>query len=247
LPLLPLLGMYTRLAGRALNGSAPCCTLSASFILASGVSTTSPSTPAVRRPALRSVTRRTLTSVFARERSINFCRLRTRARSPAFDAVKIRCRSRRPLASTARQSMACQSKLASSGPFPTPTVVVAASNLSSGSGASVIFLLTGSPDRVSTLSRPGMRPEYPAGYPPRSTGGADHSSRFPVAFRLPALASRSSDARRGVGPSLRSAYRTRERARTPTGLPRSARMSCDRGGCPLYPEDGGAPPAKSSP
>jgi hypothetical protein len=42
------------------------------------------------RPALRSVTRRTLTSVFACERSINFCRLRTRPRSAAFDAVKIR-------------------------------------------------------------------------------------------------------------------------------------------------------------
>ena len=29
-------------------------------------------------------------------------------------------------------------------------------------------------------------------------------------------------------------------ARTLTGLPRSARTSCDRGGCPLCPEDGGA-------
>jgi len=68
-------------------------------------------------------------------------------------------------------------------------------------------------------------------------------SRFPVAFRLPAFASRSSDTRRGVGLSSRSAYRTRHRrARTPTGLPRSARTSCDRGGCPLYPEDSGAPP-----
>jgi hypothetical protein len=34
-------------------------------------------------------------------------------------------------------------------------------------------------------------------------------SRFPVAFPLPAFASRSSDTRRGVGPSLRSAYRAR--------------------------------------
>jgi hypothetical protein len=67
-------------------------------------------------------------------------------------------------------------------------------------------------------------------------------SRFPVAFGLPAFASRSSDSRRGVGPSSRSAYRARDRARTPTGLPRSARTSCDRGGCPLYPEDGGALP-----
>ena len=65
-------------------------------------------------------------------------------------------------------------------------------------------------------------------------------SRFPVAFRLPAFASRSSDSRRGIGPSLRSAYRPT--ARTSTGLPRFARTSCDRGGCLLYPEDGGAHP-----
>ncbi len=32
-------------------------------------------------------------------------------------------------------------------------------------------------------------------------------SRFPAAFRLPAFASRSSDSRWGIGPSLRSAYR----------------------------------------
>jgi hypothetical protein len=68
-------------------------------------------------------------------------------------------------------------------------------------------------------------------------------SRFPAAFRPPAFASRSSDSRRGVGPSLRSAYRPE--GRTATGLPRSARMSCDRVGCPLYPEDGGAHPGLS--
>jgi hypothetical protein len=34
-------------------------------------------------------------------------------------------------------------------------------------------------------------------------------SWFPVAFRLPAFASRSSDARRGIGPSSRSAYRAK--------------------------------------
>jgi hypothetical protein len=65
-------------------------------------------------------------------------------------------------------------------------------------------------------------------------------SRFPVVFRPLALASRSSDSRRGIGPSLRSAYRPT--GRTPTGLPRSARTSCDRGGPPLDPEDGGALP-----
>ena len=72
-------------------------------------------------------------------------------------------------------------------------------------------------------------------------------SRFPVAFRPPAFASRSSDSRRGIGLSLRSAYRARPSARTSTGLPRSARTSCDRGGCSLYPEDDGAHPAGSPP
>jgi hypothetical protein len=72
-------------------------------------------------------------------------------------------------------------------------------------------------------------------------------SRFPVAFRPPAFASRSSDSRRGIGLSLRSAYRAKPSARTSTGLPRSARTSCDRGGCPLYPEDDGAHPAGSPP
>ena len=72
--------------------------------------------------------------------------------------------------------------------------------------------------------------------------GATIVSRFPVAFRLPAFASWSSDSRRGVGPSSRSAYRTSPTARTSTGLPRSARTSCERGGRPLCPGDDGAPP-----
>ena len=238
--LLPLFGIYTRLTGKALNGSACWCTLSASLALACGVSTTSPSTPAVIRPALRSVTRRTLTSVFARDRSINFCRLRTFFRSPAFDAVKIRCRSRRTSSSTRRQSTACQSKSASSGPFT--TTFVAASNLSSGSGALVIFLLTGSPDRVSALSGRTIRVRIRPVIRGDQLEELANLSRFPVAFRPPAFASRSSDSRRGVGPSLRSAYRTRSLIRTPTGLPRSTRASCDRDGCPLCPEDGGAHP-----
>jgi hypothetical protein len=105
----------------------------------------------------------------------------------------------------------------SSGPFT--TTIVVASNLSVGSGRRRHLLFTGSPDRVSTLSRPGTRARHPAGYPPRSAGGADHPSRFPVAFRPPAFASRSSCSRRGVGPSLRSAYRTRRRrAPDPDGV-----------------------------
>jgi hypothetical protein len=93
--LLPGLGMNTRLTGMALNASAGSCTLLTSSALAFGVSATSPSTPAVRRPALRSVTLRTLNSVLERDRSINFCNRRTLGRSPALDAVKIRWRNRR--------------------------------------------------------------------------------------------------------------------------------------------------------
>jgi hypothetical protein len=131
-------------------------------------------------------------------------------------------------------------KGASFGPFT--TTVAVASNLSSGCGASVIFLLTGSPDRVSALSRPGTRPGIRSVIRNDRLEEAAILSRFSAAFRLPAFASRSSDSRRGVGPSLRSAYRTW--VRTSTGLPRSARVSCGRGGCPLYPGDGGALPGQ---
>ena len=213
--LLPCFGIYTRLTGKALNGSACWCALSASLALASGVSTTSPSTPAVKRPALRSVTRRTLSSVFARDRNINFCRLRTFFRFPAFDAVKIRCRNRRTSSSTRRQSTACQSKGASSGPFT--TTCVATSNLSSGSGASVIFFSTGSPDRVSALSGRTTRVRIRSVIRDDLLEEQANLSRFPVAFRPPAFASQSSDSRRGVGPSLRSAYR-----RTPIGAHRTS-------------------------
>ncbi len=48
---------------------------------------------------------------------------------------------------------------------------------------------------------------YPASSPRRPPGGMVLFPWFPVAFRPPAFASRSSFARRGVGPSSRSAYR----------------------------------------
>jgi hypothetical protein len=54
----------------------------------------------------------------------------------------------------------------------------------------------------------------------------------------------SSQSRQGIPPSSRSAYRTKSWVRTLSGFPRSTRTSCDRGGCPLYPEDGGALPAE---
>jgi hypothetical protein len=112
--------------------------------------------------------------------------------------------------------------------------------LSSGSGASVIFFSTSSPDRVSALSRPGTRPGIRPVVHGYQLEELINPPRFPVAFRLPAFASRSSCSRRGIRPSLRSAYRMS--VRTSTGLPRSARVRCDRGGSPLYPEDGGAQP-----
>jgi len=64
-----------------------------------------------------------------------------------------------------------------------------------------------SPDRVSALSRPGTRPGIRPVIRDDRLEEAAHHARFPAAFRLPAFASRSSDSRRGVGPSLRSAYR----------------------------------------
>ncbi len=66
---------------------------------------------------------------------------------------------------------------------------------------------TGSPDRVSALSRPGTRPGIRPVMRNNRPEQAVIVSRFPVAFRLPAFASRSSAARRGIGPSSRSAYR----------------------------------------
>jgi len=119
-----------------------------------------------------------------------------------------------------------------------------ASNLPSGPDAHR-RRRTGPPGHVSTLSGPGICP-YPAGYPGRPTEEPAMMSRFPAAFRLPAFASWPSFARWGTGPSLRSAYRSCCQGRTPTGLSRSARMSCGRGGCPLYPGDCGARTASRS-
>jgi hypothetical protein len=71
------------------------CTRTATSALAEEASATSPSMPAVLRPALRCVTCRTLTSVFDRDRSISFCRFLTFGQSRSRVALKIRCRSRR--------------------------------------------------------------------------------------------------------------------------------------------------------
>ncbi len=209
---------------------------------------TCPSMPAVKRPALRSVTRRTLSSVFARERSINFCRLRTCLRSPACDAVKI---------------------LLPQPPYVildrTPVDRMPVEDLVLGSvhhhtrrpegrrrgGVQLVrrfqrrrhVLSTGSPDSRQHPFGSGISP-YPAGYPPtRRWRPTPTCLRFPVAFRHAGirfwviLCPLRSWAFLAVGlPATPTA------CRTPTGLPRSTRARHDRDGCPLYPEDGGAHP-----
>jgi hypothetical protein len=211
--------MYTRLTAQASHGPERCCTQWASSALPWGSSTTLPSMPAVSRPALTSVTRRTLTSVFAQERSINFCKLRTRLRSPACDAVKIRCRKRRTSSSTLRQSTAYQSGKSSSGPFTitarSPTEVgsciVMVSNLSFGSGVVVVSSAQAHLARVSTLSG---RASALSGQLSKTTDeGVGHRVLVSCglsAYRRSLLG--SSQSRRRVGPSSRLAYRPRHRA-----------------------------------
>jgi len=114
--------MCTRLTARGFHDERDSCTRTAIPVLASEVRATSPSIPAVLRPALRCVTCRTLTSVLARLRSISFCRFLTFGQSCSRAALKIRCRSRRTWSSQARQSMASHpvaswSRSWPSGPF----------------------------------------------------------------------------------------------------------------------------------
>ena len=62
-------GMYTRLTGTGCQEEMDWCTCTAVAILAGPSSATTRSIPAVRRPALRWVTCRTLTSVLLHDRS----------------------------------------------------------------------------------------------------------------------------------------------------------------------------------
>ena len=159
-----------------------------------------PSTPAVLRPALTSVTRRTLTRALLRDRSISFCRLRTFFRSPACDAAKIRRLSRRTFSSAWPQSTESQPGLVLRSVHqhrcPTcPSVM-----------ASLLLLSAGSPGPRQRSFEPGTRPIRPvmreplAGEPASGPGfllpfGHRHSLLGP------------SCARWGIGPSSRSAYR----------------------------------------
>jgi hypothetical protein len=205
--------MNTRLTGKGLHAAAPRCSQAAISAFSQPASTTRPSTPAVLRPALTSVTRRTLTRAPERDRSISFCRLRTRLRSPACDAVKIRCRSRRTFSSAARQLTASQPQGTSSGPFTT----IVASNLpsvpaSSSSSASRAHLTASAPFRARA-------PGPVSGQLSRTaSGGPAIAPGFPAAFRPPAFASRSPCSRPGPGPSLRSAYRAPPGCPDPDGV-----------------------------
>ena len=169
------------------------------------------------------------------------CRAPLRTRTCPFPSIRLKQAGEGPVAAAPYGSLAGAS-VPSVGPFAAMFVV--ASNLSAGSGVVVIF---SSLAHLTASARFRVRAPgpYPASYPRQPVWrGWSIVSRFPVVFRPPAFASWSSDSRRGIGLSLRSAYRTRDRARTLTGLPRSARMSYDRGGSPLYPEDGGARPGQ---
>jgi hypothetical protein len=127
--------------------------------------------------------------------------------------------------------------VSSAGPFTTTIVVV--SNLSVGSGVIVIFAfwahLTASARSRAPGTRPGIRPvirddqleDWPCSRSFPSPFGT--RIRFSVILFPP-----GSWALLTVG--------LPDQGRTRAGLPRSARTSCDRGGCPLYPEDGGALP-----
>lgn len=181
--------------------------------------------------------------MFACERSISFCRFRTRLRSPACDAVKMRCRSRRTSSTTTRQSIDGPSVRSSSGPFTTPTPdvaacaaltvgVVMASNLSFGSGSANIESSTGSPGpHQQPLAGPGTSPGI---WPVMRD---DQRRRRPrcLGFLLPFGRQRwllgPSCSRRRAGPSSRSAYRADDP--DPTGIPRSTCTRHDRRGCPL--------------
>ena len=171
---------------------------------------TSPSIPAVLRPALSSVTRRTLTSVLARDRSINFCKLRTFFRSPALLAVKIRCLKRCTSRSTARHETASQSTGPPVGPF-TSAEIASVSNLPSGSSVLIRFASQAHLVHVSSLAGRASHP-VSGQLCGKSLEVSDWLSRFPAAFRRPAFASWTILSRWGSPLSLRSAYQDQHRA-----------------------------------
>jgi hypothetical protein len=100
--------------------------------------------------------------------------------SPALDAVKIRCRSRRTSSSTRAQSTRSQSSPKSRGPFT--TTEAAASNVPAGADVTSIVVSTDSPDPRGLPFGPGNHP-YPAGSTSPDQEAAAAGDVFPVAFR----------------------------------------------------------------
>ena len=258
-------GTYTRRTGSGSQVRMVSCTRTAISALARDVRATSPSIPAVLRPAFRCVTCRTLIRVFDQERSIIFCKDRTFGQSCSRDALKILCRSRLTLPSWTRQSTASQSGMPS-GPFacrapppwpppgrpcprrgrpgprpgrPTPgwRSCIPSLRLTCPSvrTASSASKFKGSPATRQPRFRASHQGWYPAGYARAPGGGA--GDRSPG---FPAAF------RLPAFASWASCSRQRDSALLTVGLPgsawtlagfpRCAHLSHDRIGCPLYPE-----------
>jgi hypothetical protein len=119
---------------------------------------------------------------------------------------------------------------------------VMVSSLSSGSDVIDLLLFTGSPDRVSPLSRPGTRPGIRPVIHNRQLEGWRSGRGFPLPFgHRHSLLGHPSPAKESSPPHGRLAG---PEVRTLTGFPRSAHTSCDRGGRPLCPGDDGAHPGR---
>jgi hypothetical protein len=106
-----------------------------------------------------------------------------------------------------------------------------------------IVSVTGSPDRVSALPGPGTRPGI---RPVIRHGQRRASHHVPVSCCLSATGIRFSVT---LFPPGSWAFLTvglpgTTWRRTRTGFPRFTPARYDRGGCPLYPGDGGAPPGR---
>src|SRR6185312_17252810 len=205
--------------------------------------------PAVSRPALSSVTRRTLINVFAWDRSINFCKLRTLARSPTFDAVKIRCRKRRTSFAASRQSIAFHSGTPSSGPFtthhrprPTPPPIP---SWRPTCPSVLVSLSAQSPQahlaHVSTLSGPGTARIRPV-IRERQRRSRPCVPGFLSSFDAPAFASWAILSPLGDPLPSRSAHRTTTNV---TGIQRDCHVPHERDttgvGAPYIPRHGGVP------
>jgi hypothetical protein len=128
----------------------------------------------------------------------------------------------------------------SAGPFTTTFVV--ASNLSVGSGVIVIFSCWA---HLTASARFRAGPQGPVSGRLSKTASWRSGPTVVVSRRLSATGFRFSVI---LFPPRSSALLTvglpAPQGRTSTGLPRSARTSYDRVGCPLYPGDGGAHPSR---